>query len=112
MQIAGIKETVLRELIQASADVSARIVGKESALTIIVRLASGEKTLVTSRGTVRQFASIDTAASFLGELGLVRFEIDVSHYRPGRLRRARPDRAEALRHTRTRMQQQPLGLEI
>lgn len=112
MEVVGIRELVLRELVQASADVSARIVGKGSAFRIIVRLASGEKTVVTSRGSVRLFASLDTAASFIGDLGLLYFDVDISHYRAGRLRGPRPDRAEALRHTRTKLQQQSLGLEI
>lgn len=112
MEMVGIRETVLRELIQASPELSARIVGKDNALMVLVRLASGEKTLVTTRGAIRLFASLNTAAAFLGDMGLVRFEIDISHYRPGRLRGPRPDRAAALRLTRTRMQQQPLGLEI
>lgn len=105
-----IKESVLREIVQASAEVTARIVGKENAFVVIVRLASGEKILTTARGKTRLFASLDTAASYVGELGLLRFDVDISHYRPGRLRGPRPDRAEALRHTRTRMRQQSLVL--
>jgi len=112
MEVAGIRESVLRELIEASAEITARVVGKDNAFIILVRLASGEKTLVTSRGRIRLFASLNTAASFLGDLRLVRFEIDISHYRPGRLRGPRPDRAEALKLTRTRLRQQPLGLEL
>lgn len=112
MELAGIRESVLRELIDASADISARIVGRENGFMVLIRAASGEKAVITSRGSVRLFASLDTAASFLGELGLVRFEIDISHYRPGRLRGPRPDRSEALKLTRTRLQQQSLGLEI
>ena len=111
MEFAGIKETVVRELVQASAEVGARIVGKDNALIILIALPSGEKTLVTTRGAIRRFASLNTAAAFLGDMGLLRFEIDISHYRPGRLRAPRPDRAAALRLTRTRMRQQPLGLE-
>lgn len=112
MELPGIKETVLRELVEASAELTVRIVGKDNALIVLFRLASGEKVLVTTRGGIRLFASLDTAAAFLGELGVIRFEIDISHYRPGRLRGPRPDRAAALRLTRTRMRQQPLGLEI
>jgi len=112
MEIAGIKEPVLREIVQASADVSARIVGKENAFFVIAQLASGEKTVMTTRGNTRLFASLDTAAAFIGDLGLIRFEVDISHYTGGRLRAPRPDRAEALRNTRTRLRQQPLGLEI
>lgn len=111
-EFVGIRETVLRELVQASAEVSATIFGKESSFSVMVHLGSGDKTVVTTRGNIRLFASLDTVAAFVGDLGLVRFYVDISHYRPGRLRGPRPDRAEALRHTRTRMQQQPLGLEI
>lgn len=110
MEMSGIKKEVLRELVQASAEITARIVGKERAFAVIVRLASGEKILMTARGEIRLFASLDTAAGFVGELGLLQFDVDISHYRPGRLRAPRPDRAEALRHTRTRMRQQSLGL--
>lgn len=112
MDFVGIKEPVLRELVQASAEISARIVGKETGFMVILRLASGEKTLAASRGNVRLFASLDTAASFLGDLGFLQFDIDISHYRRGRLRGPRPDRAEALKLTRTKMQQQSLGLEL
>ena len=111
MEPNGIKETVVRELVQASAEVAARIIGKDNAFIVLISLPSGEKTVVTTRGDIRRFASLDTAASFLGDIGLMRFEVDVSHYRPGRLRAPRPDRAAALRLTRTRMRQQPLGLE-
>lgn len=91
---------------------SAQIVGSENAFRVLVRVGSGEKTVVTTRGNVRLFASLDTAAGFVKDLGFSRFEVDISFYKPGRLRNARPDRAEALRHTRTRMYQEPLGLEI
>jgi hypothetical protein len=78
---------------------------------IIVRLGNRNKTLtlITSRGKVRLFASLDTAAALMKDIGLSRFQVDMAGHQPGRLRSPRPDRAEALRLTRTRMQQQPLG---
>ena len=112
MEVAGITEPILRQLAEATAEMSARIVGQQNAFVVLVRVGSGEKTVVTTRGNVRLFASLDTAAGFIKALGLSRFDVDVSFYKPGRLRNARPDRAEALRHTRTRMYQQPLGLEL
>ena len=112
MDVVGITESILRQLAEAAAEMSARIIGQENALIVIVRVGSGEKTVVTTRGNVRQFASLDTAAAFVRDLGISRFEVDISFYKPGRLRNARPDRAEALRLTRTRMYQQPLGLEL
>lgn len=104
-----IREPVLRELIQASGAVTASVSGKGNGFAIVVRLGSAEKTLVTSRGQTRLFASLDTAGAFLHDVGISRFDVDMTSYERGRLRGARPDRAAALRLTRTRMQQEPLS---
>jgi hypothetical protein len=104
--IATIKEPVLRELVQASAVTRATATGQDTGFSVIVRC--GEKTLATTRGSVRLFASLDTAGAFFRDVGLPQFEVDMSGHEPGRLRKARPDRAEALRHTRTKMQQQAI----
>ena len=101
-----IKEPVLRELVSASAVTRATVTGQEKGFSVIVRCGNGEKTLATTRGAVRLFASLDTAGAFVRAVGLARFDVDMSGHEPGRLRKARPDRAEALRHTRTKMQQQ------
>jgi hypothetical protein len=103
-----IKEPVLRELIQASAVTRATVTGQEKGFSLIVHYGSGERTLATTRGAVRLFASLDTAGAFVRDVGLPRFDVDMSGHEPGRLRKARPDRAEALRHTRTKMQQQAI----
>lgn len=103
-----IKEPLLKELVQASATVNARIVGKGNGFAVVVRFGSSEKLLVTSRGEVRLFASLDTAGSFVRDVGISQFEVDMARYEPGRLRGARPDRAAALRLTRTKMQQQTI----
>jgi hypothetical protein len=105
-----IKEPVLRELIQASAAVSATVSGRERGFAVLVHLGTSDKLLATSKGVVRLFASLDTVCSFVKDLGLERFEVDMSGYQPGRLRGARPDRAEALRRSRTKMRQQNLEL--
>jgi hypothetical protein len=66
------------------------------------------RALSTSRGEVRRFALLDTAATFLRSLGLCRFNVDVAQHEAGRLRPARPDRSEALRRTRTTPRQSSL----
>lgn len=109
-ELATIREPVLRELIQASSGVSATIFGRECGFALVVHIGSVERVLATSRGGTRLFASLDTACSFVKELGLERFEVDMTEYQPGRLRGARPDRAEAMRLSRTKMQQQDLEL--
>jgi hypothetical protein len=105
----SIREQVLRELVQAAAQVSATVMGQEKGFAVIVRLGNIEKTLATSRNSVRLFASLDTAGTFIRDLGIPQFEVDMTKHQPGRLRKPRPDRAEALRLTRTKMRQQPLG---
>ena len=108
-QTTTIREPVLRELVQASAIVGATVTGRERGFSVIVRIGNnGEKALATTRGGIRVFASLDTAGAFIRDVGLPRFDVDMSGHEPGRLRKPRPDRAEALRRTRTKMQQQPL----
>jgi hypothetical protein len=104
-----IKEQTLRELVKASAQMGAVVSGEGSGFAVVVRLGDAEKSLATSRGKIRMFASLDTAGAFVQGVGISRFEVDMTRHQPGRLRKARPDRAEAMRLTRTRMQQQPLS---
>jgi hypothetical protein len=104
-----IREPILRELVEASAEVAAVISGEGNGFAVIVRLGDSEKSLATSRGKIRLFASLDTAGAFVQGIGISRFEVDMTRHQRGRLRKARPDRAEAMRLTRTRMQQQPLS---
>jgi len=104
-----IKEPVLRELVQASALQGATVTGIENGFSVVVRVGSSEKTLATTRGNIRIFGTLDTAGAFIREVGLPKFEVDMSGHIPGRLRKPRPDRAEALRGTRTKMHQEPLA---
>lgn len=105
---ATIKEPVLREIAQVGSPVGATVTGQERGFAVLVRLGGREKVLITTRGSVRLFASLDTAGAFVRNLGIPRFDVDMSSHEPGRLRKPRPDRAEALRGTRTKLQQQPL----
>ena len=106
---ATIREPLLRELILAAEQVKATAAGRESGFALVFQVGNAERTLATSRGAVRLFASLDTAGAFVQGIGISRFEVDMTRHQPGRLRKARPDRAEAMRLTRTRMQQQPLS---
>lgn len=96
-----IKEITLRELIEAEYVRSACVVGRPGGFTISVRYNDTKKTLANSRGGLRTFASLNTAADFLRKLGFTKFEVDATDYEPGRLRAPRPDRAEALRKSKT-----------
>jgi hypothetical protein len=104
-----IKGPLLRELVQASVIVGATVTGREKGFAVVVKIGNnGEKVLATARGDVRVFASLHTAGEFVRNVGLAKFEVDMNGYEKGRLRKARPDRAEALRGTRTKVRQQPL----
>jgi hypothetical protein len=48
------------------------------------------------------------ASKFLYSLGLMRFQVDMTAFQEGLMRNARPDRAEALRGTVTKLRQQML----
>lgn len=103
-----ITETTLRELIKAGSVSSAVLVGQRGGFAVGVSFADSDRFLSTTRGEVRLFANLNTAAHFLSRFGLVKFEVDATEYVPCRLRKARPDRAAALRKTRTTPEQQSL----
>lgn len=103
-----ISHQILKELVEAGSVRGACLVGQRGGFGVVVRYGMVERTLSSTRGQVRLFASLDTAMPYLKRLGLPRFEVDASSFEPGRLRKPRPDRAEALRKTRTRPTQQKL----
>jgi hypothetical protein len=88
--------------------IGATVNGQQRGYSLLVRIGGGQRTLITSRGGVRLFATLDTAGAFVRDLGIPKFGVDMSGHAPGRLRKPRPDRAVALRGTRTKLQQQPL----
>lgn len=102
-----IKECTLRELAEADSVLSARVVGMRGGYAIVVRCGSMERTLTSVRGDVRLF-TLDNASKFLRGIGLSRFEVDATGYEEARMRKARPDRAEALKLTVTKPRQQVL----
>jgi hypothetical protein len=100
------RESVVRELVAAGALV--RIVGTRGGYLLRAKLGEVVRTLAATRGNERIFVSLDTASSKASEIGAKTFEVDTTHYEAARIRRARPDRAEALRNSRTRPRQQSL----
>lgn len=101
----------MRELVEATGQVRATAVGAQGGFALHFQLGNSERTLVNARGGVRFFASLDSAGIFVRSIGIPRFEVDMTLHQPGRLRGPRPDRAEALRQTKTRLRQQILELQ-
>jgi hypothetical protein len=104
-----ITETALRHLVDMRALSAVVVIGVPQGFTLKVESGAGVgRVLQTVRGDVRRFASLDTAGAFLKAIGLTEFLVQTTDFKPGRLRRARPDRAEALKNTRTKPKQQEL----
>lgn len=100
-----ITETALRQVIDAAAVHGVLVRGTGAGFTVQINPDTvAPKYLATVRGEIKRFASIDTAGAVLRGLGLPEFRVDMGGHRPGRLRPARPDRALALRNTRTKPQ--------
>lgn len=103
-----IREPTLRELIEANSITSAIMIGQKGGFAISIRCGATERLLANSRGEVRLFSNLTTLATYLRRLGISHFEVDTANYEASRLRPARPDRAEALRKTRTKLRQASL----
>lgn len=113
--LESLTESTLRELCSAGAVRDIVVVGmQQGGYGVRIGYGAGgrqiEKVLGTSRGGVRRFASLDTAGAFVRELGNERFGVDMSEYEPGLVRAPRPDRAAALKKTRTKPKQESLSL--
>jgi len=106
-----VKESTLKELMRSGATCQACVKGEDGGFSITFHYGFLSRTLSSSRGSTRKFASLNTAMEFLKSLGIERFEVDARLHEPGRIRKARPDRAEALRKTRTTPRQQELLTE-
>lgn len=102
-----IKENTLRELVKASSINSAMLVGKTGGYFVQVEYGNTKSILATTRGEVRLF-SLESAGKFLRAIGLPVFQVDATHFESGLIRKSRPDRAEALRNTRTVLRQAKL----
>jgi len=103
-----IKEQTLRELVASGSVCSSVAIGCSGGFTFSVRCGDAWRVLGSTRGTVRIFANLTSMAIYLRGLGVARFEVDSAHYAVARTRPARPDRAEALRGTRSKPHQPDL----
>lgn len=104
-----INEPAFRELAEAAAVHSVCVVGQCGGYAIAVTQGSTPRTLVSMRGAVRLF-SLDNASKYLSNIGFKHFQVDASHFVPGRMRKSRPDRSVALKMTKTKPHQELLML--
>lgn len=99
-----LRETTLRELVTTGALSRVRAVGQVGGFVVSISCGSteGESQLASTRGEVRVFPNLTTLAAHLRRLGIAQFDVDTAGYQPARVRKPRPDRAHALRRTRTK----------
>lgn len=77
--IAG---ATLKELATAGAINWICLVAYGNSFTLKVRLGMSEKLLKAKRGHVRRFKNLNSAASFVRELGISHMEVDVAQWTP------------------------------
>lgn len=100
-----IREATLRELIEAGSIASTAAVGQHGGFFVSIQCGKQKRVLANARGDIRMFANLTNLATYLRRLGVSGFAVDTRQYAAGRVRRPRPDRAEALRRTRTKPRQ-------
>jgi hypothetical protein len=93
----AIDHRTLAKLVESGAVRAARVISQAGGWGIIVTCGKTARPLAAQRGKVRLFSRLETVAVYLRGIGIPRFDVDVVDYDPERARRARPDRAEALK---------------
>lgn len=95
-ETAVVKLATARALAAAGALQGATVRGQVGGYAVALRIGQGEQVLATKVGMPRLFSQLNRAALLLrNELGLSKFEVDVTHYSPSDMVK-RPDRREAL----------------
>ncbi len=83
-----IPTNVLKLVAAAGSVTSARIESGDKGLVITFRLGLTERLLGAARGGVRYFHSLDGAAAYLVNQGIVQFEVDIPNWRPAMMARS------------------------
>jgi hypothetical protein len=93
-----IDHATLVKFIDAGTVRAARVIGRAGGWGIVVSCGRTDHALAAQRGKLRLFSKLDTVVTYLKGIGLHRFDVDAIHYDSRHTRRARPDRAAALKH--------------
>ena len=78
-------ERALKLLLEASAVKSVLITAQGSMFHVEAKIAGGAKVLVTGRGDVRQWRSIDSCAKWLRKVGVGKAELDFQSWQVGQI---------------------------
>lgn len=92
-----VKIATLRELVEAGSVRGVSLLGQKGGYAVSVRYGMAERILAGRDGDPRVFATLDTAARTLRELGVAAFDVNGANFEPGRLRPSRPELAASMR---------------
>ena len=93
----AIDHRTLAKLVASGVVRATRVISQAGGWGGIVTCGKTARPLAAQRGKVRLFSKLETVAVYLRGIGIPRFDVDVVDYDPERVRRARPDRSEALK---------------
>jgi hypothetical protein len=97
--VSLVTESTLRDLAAAGVVEAITATAKAGGFEVVVKFGNATPVLGNARGEPKLYASLDTIAAQLLNVGIKGFIVDATGYKPGRVRAARPDRAEAMRRT-------------
>ena len=95
-----IDHAALSTLIEAGAVRAAQVVGQPGGWGVVIQYGMTQRTLAAKRGAVRIFRRFETLAAYLRDLGIVKYQVDASHYDPSALQptRQRTDASARMKH--------------
>ena len=100
MSLEIIDGKVVKNLAGAHALNGAVVFGQPGGFAVLVRYGVNERAVAAQRSRrMRIWRNLNTAAAYVrDELGIARFEIDMTDHDPAAVERKRPDTAERQRH--------------
>lgn len=95
-----IDHAALSILIEAGTVRAAQVVGQPGGWGVVIEYGMTQRTLAAKRGAIRIFRRFETLAAYLRDLGIVKYQVDASHYDPATLlpTRQRSDASARMKH--------------
>lgn len=76
-------EKTVRALVEAGAVKNVLVVGDGATVHIDIVTANDRHTVTTTKGVIKTWASIDTSARWLKNLGIGKAQLDIARWSPG-----------------------------
>jgi len=97
---ATLDHTTLARLVEAGAVRATSVIGQPAGWGVIVKFDKTERPLSSKRGHMRLFRKLESVVSYLKQMGIAKFDVDVGAFDVEALRatRGRPDTAIAMKH--------------